>query len=167
MAYVMMAMRIAYFKVHYPLAFYAAFLSRKADEFNAETMVKPVEELKAARDEYSKLLKLDVKQKGELILFEILIEMHYRGIELLGVDVYKSEAKRFVIEENKLRAPLIAVAGLGESVVENIVNERNEGKFISVEDFIRRTKVSRTVVDKLKESNALVGLPESTQIQLF
>ena len=166
-AYVMMAMRIAYFKVHYPLAFYAAFLSRKADEFNAETMIKPVAELKVMRETLSKELKLDVKQKGEMILYEILIEMHYRNIELLGVDVYKSESKKFIIEENKLRAPLIAVSGLGDSVVENIVNERNEGKFISVEDFIRRTKVSRTVVEKLKVSNALNGLPESTQMQMF
>ncbi len=102
-----------------------------------------------------------------MILYEILIEMHYRNIELLGVDVYKSESKKFIIEENKLRAPLIAVSGLGDSVVENIVNERNEGKFISVEDFIRRTKVSRTVVEKLKVSNALNGLPESTQMQMF
>lgn len=166
-AYVMMAMRIAYFKVHYPLAFYAAFLSRKADEFNAETMVVPVEKLKALQSEYNKLPKLDVKQKGEMTLFEILIEMHYRKIELLGVDIYKSAAKKFLIENGKIRVPLIAIPGLGESVVENIEKERENGEFISLEDLIRRTKASKTVVEKLRECGAVRGLPESTQIALF
>ena len=166
-AYVMMAMRIAYFKVHYPLAFYAAFLSRKADDFNAETMLVSIEQLKNLQNEYNKLPKLDVKQKGEMTLFEILIEMYYRKIELLSVDIYKSAAKKFMIEDGKLRVPLIAIPGLGESVVENIEKERENGEFISLEDLIRRTKASKTVVEKLKECGAVRGLPDSTQISLW
>lgn len=166
-AYVMMAMRIAYFKVHYPLAFYAAFLSRKADDFNSEIMLGDINSLKIKKNEYDQKMKLDVKEKSELTLLEILIEMYHRNIELLGVDIYKSEAKKFKIEEGRIRVPLIGINGLGESVVENIISEREKSKFLSFEDLMRRTKASKTVVEKLKEYKAIAGLSDTNQKKLF
>ena len=166
-AYVMMAMRIAYFKVHYPEAFYAAFLTRKAFDFNSETMLHGIEKIKEKRKELDFERKLDVKQKSELVLLEILIEMHCRGIKLLNVDVYKSEAIKFKIENGKIRMPLITINGLGESVVKNIITEREKGNFISFEDLRRRTKASKTVTETLKEYKAIDEISEFNQQQLF
>lgn len=165
-AYVMMAMRIAYFKVHKPLAFYAAFLSRKADDFDMEVMSKGVL-AKQKLEELSKEPKLDPKKKNEQAICEIVVELEARGIELLPVDIYLSEGRKFKIEDGKIRIPLIGISGLGGAVIENILKEREEAKFISVEDLKRRTKMSQTVADKLKSIGAFSSLSETNQISLF
>ncbi len=165
-AYVMMAMRIAYFKVHQPLAFYAAFLSRKADDFDMEVMSKGVL-AKQKLEELSKEPKLDPKKKNEQAICEIVVELEARGIELLPVDIYLSEGRKFKIEDGKIRIPLIGISGLGGAVIENILKEREEAKFISVEDLKRRTKMSQTVADKLKSIGAISSLSETNQISLF
>ena len=165
-AYVMMAMRIAYFKVHKPLAFYAAFLSRKADDFDMEVMSKGVL-AKQKLEELSKEPKLDPKKKNEQAICEIVVELEARGIELLPVDIYLSEGRKFKIEDSKIRIPLIGISGLGGAVIENILKEREEAKFISVEDLKRRTKMSQTVADKLKSIGAISSLSETNQISLF
>ena len=165
-AYVMMAMRIAYFKVHQPLAFYAAFLSRKADDFDMEVMSKGVL-AKQKLEELSKEPKLDPKKKNEQAICEIVVELEARGIELLPVDIYLSEGRKFKIEDGKIRIPLIGISGLGGAVIENILKEREETKFISVEDLKRRTKMSQTVANKLKSIGAFSSLSETNQISLF
>lgn len=165
-AYVMMAMRIAYFKVHQPLAFYAAFLSRKADDFDMEVMSKGLL-AKQKLEELSKESKLDPKKKNEQSICEIVVELEARGIELLPVDIYLSEGRKFKIEDDKIRIPLIGISGLGGAVIENILKEREEGKFISVEDLKRRTKMSQTVADKLRSIGAISSLSETNQISLF
>ena len=165
-AYVMMAMRIAYFKVHQPLAFYAAFLSRKADDFDMEVMSKGVL-AKQKLEELSKEPKLDPKKKNEQAICEIVVELEARGIELLPVDIYLSEGRKFKIEDDKIRIPLIGISGLGGAVIENILKEREEAKFISVEDLKRRTKMSQTVADKLRSIGAISSLSETNQISLF
>ena len=165
-AYVMMAMRIAYFKVHQPLAFYAAFLSRKADDFDMEVMSKGVL-AKQKLEELSKEPKLDPKKKNEQAICEIVVELEARGIELLPVDIYLSEGRKFKIEDGKIRIPLIGISGLGGAVIENILKEREEAKFISVEDLKRRTKMSQTVANKLKSIGAFSSLSETNQISLF
>ena len=166
-AYVMMAVRIAYFKVHYPIEFYTAFLNRKVGDFKMTTMFRPVEDLKRAKMELDRKGTLNVKEKQELFLFEILIEMHYRKIELEKIDIYKSEAKLFTIQDGKIRMPLIAVDGLGESVAEKVVAERKESSFLSIEDLVKRTKLNRTVVDLMKEYECLKDLSATNQQTLF
>ncbi len=165
-AYVMMAMRIAYFKVHKPLAFYAAFLSRKADDFDMEFMSRGIL-AKQKLEELSKEPKLDPKKKNEQAICEIVVEMEARNIELLPVDIYLSDGKKFTIEDDKIRIPLIGINGLGGAVIDAIVKEREEGKFISVEDLKRRTKMQQPVVDKLKNIGAISSLSETNQISLF
>ena len=165
-AYVMMAMRIAYFKVHQPLAFYAAFLSRKAEDFDMEVMSRGIL-AKQKLEELSKEPKLDPKKKNEQAICEIVIEMEARGLELLPVDIYLSAGRKFTIENKKIRMPLIGINGLGGAVIDAIVKEREEGKFISVEDLKRRTKMSQPVVDKFKNIGAISSLSETNQISLF
>uniref|UniRef100_UPI0035678354 PolC-type DNA polymerase III n=1 Tax=Fusobacterium nucleatum TaxID=851 RepID=UPI0035678354 len=165
-AYVMMTMRIAYFKVHKPLAFYAAFLSRKADNFDMEFMSRGIL-AKQKLEELSKEPKLDPKKKNEQAICEIVVEMEARNIELLPVDIYLSDGKKFTIEDDKIRIPLIGINGLGGAVIDAIVKEREEGKFISVEDLKRRTKMQQPVVDKLKNIGAISSLSETNQISLF
>ncbi|MGL5099582.1 MAG: PolC-type DNA polymerase III, partial [Fusobacteriaceae bacterium] len=165
-AYVMMAMRIAYFKVHYPLEFYAAYFSRKYDAFNYEIM-SDIEKVKDKLKELSSEPKLDVKQKAEQALCEIILEMRARGLEFLPIDVYKSQGIKFTIEDGKIRIPLISMNGLGESVCDNIIVEREKGNFTSYEDLKRRTKVSGTIMEKLKEFKAIEKLSETNQKSLF
>ncbi|MGL6065893.1 MAG: PolC-type DNA polymerase III, partial [Cetobacterium sp.] len=165
-AYVMMAMRIAYFKVHYPLAFYAAYLSRKVEDFDFELM-KDLATVKERIIEINKEPKLDVKKKAQLAVCEIIVEMHARGFEFLNLDIYKSHGNRFIIEDGKIRVPLMALNGLGSSVMDNILRERELGRFISYEDLKRRTKTSQTTVDKLKEFNCIEALSETNQTTLF
>ena len=165
-AYVMMAMRIAYFKVHYPLDFYAAYLSRKAGDFDYDIMGTP-EKSREHLELLSKEPKLDVKKKAELAICEIILEMYARGIEFLPIDVYKSSGTKFIIEDGKIRVPLIAVSGLGGAVIDNIISERELGRFISYEDLKRRTKVSSTTLDKLKAIGAIGNLSETNQISMF
>lgn len=168
-AYVIMAVRIAWFKVYYPKEFYTAFLNRKADDFKLSTMFKPVEELKTRRELLEKQGKLNPKEKQELFLYELLIEMHYRGIELEMVDLYKSNAKSFEInkETGKIRMPFVAVDGLGTTVAENIVKERKEYEFLSIEDLKRRTKLNKTQALLLSAHGCLTKLPETSQRTLF
>jgi DNA polymerase-3 subunit alpha (Gram-positive type) len=165
-AYVMMAMRIAYFKVHYPLAFYAAYFSRKAEDFDYEVMYD-LKNVKEKIEELNGQPKLDVKKKTELALCEIIVEMKARGFEFLPIDIYKSDGFKFKLEDDKIRIPLIGLAGLGGAVVENILKEREESKFLSYEDLKKRTKASQTIIDKLKEYNAVEALSETNQISLF
>ena len=130
-------------------------------------MFRPVEELKRAKMEMDRKGNLNAKEKQELFLYEILIEMHYRKIELEKIDIYKSEAKLFTIQDGKIRMPLIAVDGLGESVAEKVVAERKESSFLSIEDLVKRTKLNRTVVDLMKEYECLKDLSATNQQTLF
>lgn len=165
-AYVMMAMRIAYFKVHYPLAFYAAYLTRKIDDFDFEIMGNS-DLAKAKLEELKQEPKLDVKKKTQFSICEIVIEMYARGFEFLKIDLYKSEGFKFTIEDGKIRVPLLGISGLGSSVIENLIKERNSDQFLSYEDLKRRTKISSTTLDKLKSINAVENLSDTNQICLF
>ena len=118
-------------------------------------------------EELSKEPKLDPKKKNEQAICEIVVEMEARSIELLPVDIYLSDGKKFTIEDGKIRIPLIGINGLGGAVIDAIVKEREEGKFISVEDLKRRTKMQQPVVDKLKNIGAISSLSETNQISLF
>ena len=112
-------------------------------------------------------MNLDVKEKGDLTLYEILIEMHHRGIELLSVDIYKSEADTFLVEDGKIRLPLVSVDGLGDSVAKKVVEERQITEFISLEDILKRTKLNKTVVELMKHYKFLPDISLTNQQTLF
>ena len=166
-AYVIMGVRIAYFKVYYPLEFYTAFLNRKTDAFKISTMFRPVAELKKAKIQLETKQSLNVKEKQELFLYEILIEMYYRGIELEMVDIYKSDAQKFIIDNGKIRMPLSAVDGLGENVAIAIEKERSVHEFSSIEDLKRRTKITKTVISIMDMFDCFDKMEETDQMTLF
>ena len=130
-------------------------------------MYKSNDELKEARKLLDDKMNLDVKEKGDLTLYEILVEMSYRGVELLPVDIYKSEADTFLVEDGKIRLPLVAVDGLGDSVAKKVVEERKLSDFISLEDILKRTKLNKTVVELMKHYKFLPDISLTNQQTLF
>ncbi len=166
-AYVMMSFRIAYFKVFHKEAFYATFFTTKAEDFDVDIISKGKKEVLANIKEIeAKGQDASAKEKGVLTVLELAYEMYERGVELLKVDIYQSDAKKFKIIDNKLLPPLISIPGLGETVAEKIAEESVK-EFISLEDFSKRTKASKTVIDTLLAHGCLEGLPKSNQLSLF
>ncbi|MCB2358328.1 PolC-type DNA polymerase III [Clostridium estertheticum] len=167
-AYVMMAIRIAYYKVYYPKEYYATFFTIRADDFDANLIVKGDSAIRVKIDELEALGKdIGVKEKGLLTALELSFEMYKRGIKLLNVDLYKSEAVKFTIEEDSLRPPLNALEGVGENAAKSIVLERVHGEFISKEDLRTRCKVSKTVIEALDNHGCLKDLPDTNQLSFF
>ena len=169
-AYVMMAFRIAWFKVNYPLAFYAAYFYRRSQKgnFDAQLMTGGLEEVKANIKAIEAIEKPSAKDKNLLITLEVAYEYFLRGFEFLPIDIYKSDALNFVIEDGKLRPPFVAVSGLGENAARDIVSGREGKQFMSIEEFsVACPKVSKTHIQMLKDAGAFGAMPETNQISLF
>ncbi len=166
-AYVSMAFRIAYFKVHYPLAFYAVYFTLKGDEFDVEAALGGPEIVKKRLMELSTIIDKDVREKSKETTLELMLEMFYRGYSFLPANINKSDAKLFIIENNKLRIPFNRLPNLGNNVAESIVSARNEKPFTSLEDIVKRTKVNKSHLEIFKKLVELEGLPEKEQISLF
>ena len=166
-AYVMMAYRIAYFKVHYPKAFYLTYFSTKASAFDAQIVDKGLEFVKDHLNKLNKQDKLTAKDKETITILEVVIEAMHRGIEFDKVDLYNSKMSTFILDDDKLVPPLICLEGLGTSAAESIIEARKDGDFISVEDLSNRTRLSKTVIEKMKDHGTLKGLPEKNQLSLF
>ena len=167
-AYVMMAVRIAYYKVYHPKEYYATFFTIRADDFDANLIVKGESAIKLKMDELSALGKdIGMKEKGLLTALELSYEMFKRGIKLLNVDLYKSEAIKFTIEEDSLRPPLSGLEGVGENAAKSIVLERVNGEFISKEELRIRCKISKTVIESLDNHGCLKDLPDTNQLSFF
>lgn len=167
-AYVMMAYRIAYCKVHYPLAFYAAYFSVRADAFDASLIARGKDAINnKLRDLEMQGTKISVKDKALQTVLELALEMYLRGYTLEKVDLYASDADKFVIHNNALLPPLGALEGVGEAAARSIVEARAAGEFKSVQDLKTRTSISKTTVEVLREIGCLKGMPETAQIELF
>lgn len=167
-AYVMMAVRIAYFKVHRPLEFYATYFTVRADDFDIPLMVKGSAAIRQKIEEIEgKGHDAQPKEKALLTVLEMALEMVERGFSFANVDLYRSDATRFLIEGNSLLAPFNALPGLGTNAALNIVKAREEGEFLSKEDLLSRSRISKTILEYLEEQGALQGLPESNQLSLF
>lgn len=167
-AYAIMAFWQAYYKVHHPLDFYAAYFSVRADDFDAQLILqgKPVVQ-KTLKQLDEKGNEATGKERSLITLLEVALEVMARGIGFLPVDLYRSDIRRFTIVENSLRPPLTGLQGVGESAAEALVTARNDRRFTSVEDLRKRAGVSRAVTDVLAKHGALEGLPESDQLTLF
>jgi DNA polymerase-3 subunit alpha (Gram-positive type) len=169
-AYVMMAFRIAFCKVHYPLAYYAAYFSIRAAEFDANVIARGQEyvgEQIHKLEQASKEKKLDAKQNATLIVLQLAWEMYLRGFSCEYVDLYESEAEKFVIHDHSLLPPIASLSGMGSKASQSIVEARRDGIFTSIEDLRRRTGISKTNIEILREHGALDGMGESDQIELF
>ena len=167
-AYVLMAVRIAYFKVHYPILYYAAYLTVRASDFDLISMVNGSQTIRAKLDEINaKGLEASPKEKNLLTVLEIALEMSERGIKIQKVDLYKSHANEFIIEGNTLIPPFNSIPGLGTNVAFQIAKARIDGEFLSKEDLQQRGKVSKTIIEYMDAMGCLEGLPDANQLSLF
>lgn len=169
-AYVMMAFRIAFCKVHYPLAYYAAYFSIRADEFDANVIARGQEfvgEQINVLETAAKEKKLDAKQNATLIVLQLAWEMYLRGYSCEYVDIYHSAADKFIIHEKSLLPPIASLSGMGGKAAQSIVEARRNGLFTSIEDLKRRTGISTTNVEILRAHGCLEGMTESDQMALF
>ncbi len=167
-AYVMMAWRIAYCKVYYPLAYYAAFFSIRATAFNYELMCQGKEKLNYFIKDYEKRKDTLTKKEQDTVKdMRIVQEMYARGFTFLPLDVYTAKARYFQIIDGKLMPALNTIEGLGDKAAEAIEDAAKQGAFLSKDDFRQRTKVSKTVIDLMSDLGLLEGLPETNQLSLF
>ncbi|TCL56523.1 DNA polymerase-3 subunit alpha (Gram-positive type) [Kineothrix alysoides] len=167
-AYVMMAWRIAYCKINYPLAFYAAFFSIRASAFSYELMCQGRDHLEKMMADYKR--RSDMLSKKEQDSFrdmKIVQEMYARGFEFVPIDIFSAQSRLFQIVEGGLMPSLNSIDGLGEKAADAIVEAAKDGAFLSKDDFRQRTKVSKTVIELMDTLNLLGNLPESNQISLF
>ena len=167
-AYVIMAFRIAYFKVYHPEAFYAAYFTVRADDFDAALMLGGQTSLKGHIQAFEqKGNDLSAKERNVLTILEVVLEMNVRGIRFLPIDLYASHATRFLLEAGEIRPPLNALQGVGSNAAAAILEAREAGEFLSVEEFRTRTRVTKTVIETLKSHGVFRNLPETSQISLF
>lgn len=168
-AYVMMSFRLAYYKVHYPAAFYATYFTIKAEDFDADLIVKGIDVIRNKMNEIHELGNdATAKEKNMLIVLEVAYEMYARNIKILPVDIYKSDASQFkVIDDNTILPPMIALQGVGENAAIHIQQERENGEFISKEDLRKRTKISKTVIETLTIHGSLDNMSDKNQLSLF
>ena len=169
-AYVMMAFRIAYFKVYYPLAYYAAFFSIRATAFSYELMCRGKDKLDYFIKDYIKRNEskmLTNKEEDQLKDMKIVQEMYARGFEFLPLDIYRSHYYKFQIIDGKLLPPFSTIEGLGDKAAESVYKEAKGEKFLSKEDFRQRTKVTKTTIELMSDFELFGDLPDSNQISMF
>ena len=167
-AYVMMAWRIAYCKIHYPLAYYGAFFSIRAKAFSYEIMCQGQRHLESVMAEYKKRQDtLSNKEKDAMGDMRIVQEMYARGFEFEPIDIFRAQSRSFQIVDGKLMPSLNSIDGLGEKAADAIVEAAKDGPFLSKDDFRQRTKVSKTIIDLMDSLGLLGDLPESNQISIF
>ena len=169
-AYVTSAFRIAWYKVHKPLVYYASYFSTRFQDFDIDAMTKGYEAIKAKMLEIqSKGYDATNKEQSLLETLKLALEATARGFKFKKIDIKKSEAKDFVMDEedNALIMPFMSVDGLGDAVAFKIVEERNKKDFYSIEDFQNRGKVNSSTIDKLRSLDIFEGMPESSQLSLF
>ncbi|WP_407936278.1 PolC-type DNA polymerase III [Litchfieldia alkalitelluris] len=167
-AYVLMAVRIAYFKVHLPLLYYAAYFTVRADDFDVDAMNRGSSTIKARiEDINAKGLDASPKEKNLLTVLELSLEMCERGFSFQKVDLYRSDSTQFIIDGNSLIPPFNAIPGLGTNAAINIVKAREHGEFLSKEDLQQRGKVSKTIIEFLDNHGCLEALPDKNQLSLF
>lgn len=169
-AYVMMAFRIAWFKINYPLAYYAAYFSIRASAFDYELMCQGRDKLEYFMGEFKKqndagtLAKVDQDKLKDM---KIVQEMYARGFEFEKIDLYKAQATRFQIVGDKLMPSFSSIGGMGDKAAEAVVEAAKDGAFLSKDDFRSRTKVSKTVIDLMDDLGIMGDLPETNQLSLF
>jgi DNA polymerase-3 subunit alpha (Gram-positive type) len=167
-AYVTMALRIAWFKVYHPLEYYAAYFTIRAKGFDAETMLCPPQYVRKLLED---LQESDIKEqtgsdKDEIVALEVVLEMLARGFTFLPVDLYRSQVKEFTKEGNALRCPFTSLKGFGEQAAISIVEERKQ-PFLSTEDLKKRTRITNTGIEMLRKCGTMEDLSDTNQLSFF
>ena len=169
-AYMIAALRLAWYKVHKPIEYYAAYFTVRSENLDGGVVMKGH---KAVRDRMNIIKQkmgvheASAKEEAEYGILQIVNEMFARGIEVLPIDVYKSKAKKFIVEDGKIRLPFSTIPGLGEAAAFSLEESGVVNEYLSVEDMQIKTKVSKSIIESLKELGVLGNLPESSQMSLF
>ncbi|MCX8074080.1 MAG: PolC-type DNA polymerase III [Clostridia bacterium] len=166
-AYVMMAYRIAYYKVYHPKEFYATYLSIRAGNFDSNLMMQGKQKIKEAIKEYEQKQNATQTEKDALTIMEVVNEMYERNINFLPVDIYISDDKKFIVESDGIRPPLSAITGFGNVDAEKLVAARKNGIFASIEELANRAKLGKVAIETLKNQGCLKELPDSAQMNFF
>ncbi len=167
-AYVMMAYRIAYCKINYPLAYYGAYFGIRAKGFSYELMCQGKEKLEQHIEDYNRRsATLTQNEQVTLRDMRIVQEMYARGLEFEPLDIYRAQATKFLIVNGKLMPPFSSIEGMGDKAAEAVAEAAKDGPYLSKDDFRQRTKASKTVIDYMAKMGLLGNLPESNQLSLF
>lgn len=167
-AYVMMAYRIAYCKINYPLAYYGAYFGIRADAFSYELMCQGKEKLNYYINDYKRRSdSLSKKEQDTMKDMRIVQEMYARGYEFMPLDIYRAKASKFQIIDGKLMPPLSSIDGMGDKAAEAVEEAAKDGPYLSRDDFRQRTKASKTVIDYMADMGLFGDIPESNQLSLF
>lgn len=169
-AYMIAALRLGWYKVYHPIEYYASYFTVCSDDFDSMIAYKGKEAVRNKMNELAiKIQNKEASKKEEETYsgLQIINEMLARGVEILPIDIYKSDAKKFLVEDGKIRVPFAALPGVGENAAISLAEARKGGKFTSIEDFHNRSNVSQSVIELLKSLNVFKGLPESSQVSFF
>lgn len=167
-AYVISAVRTAYFKLYYPIEYYATYFSVRGEDFDIELCCQGYEAIYRKIEEIEqKGFQALPKEKNMLPILEMALEMTARGFHFKPIDLYRSDATKFIVDGDSLIPPFSALAGIGENAAKNIAAAKEQGEFLSVEDFQQKSKASKTIVELLNSMGCFRGLPESNQLSLF
>ena len=167
-AYVMMAFRIAWFKVHIPSAYYTAYFSIRAKQFDSEIMCHGKDRVKNKMKEIELAGNTASNKEQEMYpVLELVLEMYERGISFLPIDLYKSNSINFIMEQDGIRPPLSSIPGFGQVDAENIIKARIDGRFMSIDDLKIRAKIGKVGLETLKMAGVLEGMSQSNQLSLF
>lgn len=166
-AYVTMSLRVAYFKVHYPVAFYQSYYTVRADTFDYETMATGRENLLVRMHDLQQVENPSARDKATLTIMEVVNEMYARGIDFMPIDIYLSHPTKYLNINGKILPALNSIAGMGDRAAQSIADARENGKFFSIDDFKQRTSVSETHIELLKSFGCFKGIPQSAQVSMF
>ncbi|GIP27342.1 DNA polymerase III PolC-type [Paenibacillus sp. J23TS9] len=167
-AYVISAVRTAYFKLYYPIHYYATYFSVRAEDFDIELCCQGYDAINRQIDEIEqKGFQATTKEKSMLSVLEMALEMTARGFSFKSIDLYRSEATRFIVDGDSLIPPFSAMQGIGDNAARNIAAAREHGEFLSIEDFQQKSKASKSIIELLTQLGCFRGLPESNQLSLF
>lgn len=166
-AYMIATLRLGWYKVHMAKEYYAAYFTVRSDDFDGALVCKGRDAVrKRMLDISMKIQKKEAtaKEESSYATLQIVNEMLARGIEVLPIDIYKSDARKFLVEGEKIRLPFSSLGGVGEAAANSLAEAKNEGEFMSIEDFQQRAKVSKSVIETLREAGVFKNLPESSQL---
>lgn len=167
-AYMISTLRLGWYKVHRPVEYYAAYFTVRGEDFDGLTVIQGREAVRRRMNEISmKGKEASAKEEAAYATFQIINEMLARGIEVLPIDLYKSDARKFLVEDGKIRLPFSSLPGVGEAAANSLAEAGKAGEYLSVDDLQNRAKVSKSVIEILAAAGALKGLPESSQMTLF
>ena len=167
-AYVMMSFRMAWFKVYYPLEFYATYFTTKIDSFNAEVILGGIDSVYEKMEKVNRMGKNATKKElDEVLIFEVAYEMYSRGYEFLPPKLGSSKAAVFTLNDNKVRLPFGCVSGVGHTAAESLTKEDNLIVFKTLEEVKQKTKLSSSNIDELNKYGVFEGVPDSAQISFF